>query len=129
MNKPFHLIYIIAMLLAGPALAKVPSPQIIELDYAIAIVNVAVSIGVEAGKCSLARIALGSVGPTVIRAKGAEDSLLGRPLTPDLIDAAARQAVEECDPIDDVRASAEYRSHAVRVLTRRLITRAWEGIS
>jgi len=96
---------------------------------AIAIVNVAVSIGVEAGKCTLARIALGSVCPTVIRAKGAEDSLLGRLLTPALIDAAARQAVEECDPIDDVRASAEYRSHVVRVLTRRLTTQAWEGIS
>lgn len=39
MNKPLHLIYIIAFLLTGPALAKVSSHQIVELDYVIAVIN------------------------------------------------------------------------------------------
>ena len=39
MNKLLFLIYITALLLAGPAAANVPSSQIVELDYAVAIVN------------------------------------------------------------------------------------------
>ena len=63
------------------------------------------------------------------RAKAAEAMLTGEILTPDLIDAAARQARDESEPIDDVRASADYRRHGVHVLTRRLLTQAWERLS
>jgi carbon-monoxide dehydrogenase medium subunit len=96
---------------------------------AISIVGVAVHMTVREGKCSLARIALGSVAPTVMRAKQAEDILEGRTLTVSLLEAAARQASQECVPIDDMRASAEYRRHAVRMLSRRLLTRAWDRLS
>ena len=95
---------------------------------AITVVGVAVSVAVEAGACSHARIALGAVGPTVLRARKAEEMLAGEALGEELIDAAARQAVEECSPIDDLRASAEYRRHCVHVLTRRLLTQAWEQL-
>ncbi len=88
---------------------------------AITVVGVAVALTIEADRCRRARIALGAVAPTVIRARAAEQMLEGEVLTPALIDAAARQAVEAARPIDDVRASAEYRRHAVHVLTRRLL--------
>jgi carbon-monoxide dehydrogenase medium subunit len=92
---------------------------------AITVVGVAVTLAAEAGKCTKARIALGAVAPVVMRAREAEVLLEGEALTPDLIEAAAGQAVAESSPIDDVRASADYRRHSVHVLTRRLLTQAW----
>lgn len=96
---------------------------------AITVTGVAVTLCVANGVCDKARIALGAVAPTVVRAKKAEALLTGTRLTPTVIDAAARQAVEECSPIDDIRASAEYRRHAVEVLTRRLVSQAWERLT
>ncbi len=96
---------------------------------AITIVGVAVAMGVEAGKCRGVRIALGSVAPIVKRALAAEELLEGEAPTPESIEAASRTAMEEVSPIGDVRASAGYRSHCVHVLTRRLLTRAWERLA
>ena len=96
---------------------------------AITVVGIAVALAVEDGKCSSARVALGAVAPFVKRATAAEAMLAGQTLTPELIDAAARRAVEDSDPIDDVRATADYRRHGVHVLTRRLLTQAWETLS
>ncbi len=96
---------------------------------AITVVGVAVALAAEAGTCAKARIALGAVAPIVKRASAAEAMLSGQALTPELIDAAARRAVGDVDPIDDVRASAEYRRHCVHVLTRRLVTQAWQALS
>jgi CO/xanthine dehydrogenase FAD-binding subunit len=95
---------------------------------AITITGVAVTLCAADGVCSRARIALGAVAPTVFRAKAAEAMLEGTALTPELIAAAAAQAAAESAPIDDVRASADYRRHTTETLTRRLITQAWERI-
>jgi carbon-monoxide dehydrogenase medium subunit len=96
---------------------------------AITVTGVAVTLSVENGACAKARIVLGAVSPVVLRAKSAEALLEGETLTPALIDAAAARAVDECAPIDDVRASAEYRRHTVETLTRRLVTQAWQALS
>jgi CO/xanthine dehydrogenase FAD-binding subunit len=96
---------------------------------AITVVGVAVAMAVEAGKCRGVRIALGSVAPIVKRAIAAEKMLEGVALSPESIEAASRTAVEEVSPLDDVRASAGYRSHCVHVLTRRLLTQAWERLA
>jgi CO/xanthine dehydrogenase FAD-binding subunit len=50
-------------------------------------------------------------------------------LTPALIEEAAGRATQEVDPIDDIRASAGYRRHTVHVLTRRLVSQAWDRLS
>jgi carbon-monoxide dehydrogenase medium subunit len=96
---------------------------------AITITGVAVTIAAEGGKCSMARIALGAVGPVVLRAKQAEAMLEGAALTPELIAEAASRAAGECSPIDDVRASADYRRHTVEALTRRLVSQAWDRLA
>jgi carbon-monoxide dehydrogenase medium subunit len=96
---------------------------------AIAMVGIAVALSAEGGVCSRARIALGAVAPIVKRATVAEDLLHGQALTPALIEEAAQRAVEEVDPIDDIRASAGYRRHCVHALTRRLVTQAWDRLS
>jgi carbon-monoxide dehydrogenase medium subunit len=96
---------------------------------AITMVGVAVALTVENGVCSRARIALGAVAPVVKRATAAEALLTGHTLTPATIEEAAQRAVEEVDPIDDIRASAGYRRHTVHALTRRLVTQAWDQLN
>jgi CO/xanthine dehydrogenase FAD-binding subunit len=96
---------------------------------AITVVGVAVAMRVEDGKCHAVRIALGSVAPIVKRAFAAEQMLEGEVLTPERIEAASQAAMEEVSPIDDIRASAGYRSHCAQVLTRRLLTQAWEQLT
>lgn len=98
------------------------------LGDAITVTGVAVTLSVKDGMCAQARIALGAVSPVVLRAKRAEALLTGEALTPALIDAAAAEAAGECSPIDDVRASADYRRHTVETLSRRLISRAWKAL-
>lgn len=114
----------------------VPSPNTANLFYklarrkgdAITVVGVAVTVTREGDRCTHVRIALGAVGPTVFRAKDAEAILSGGILSKKLIDDAARKAMEQSNPIDDLRASADYRRHSVHVLTRRLITQAWQSL-
>lgn len=56
-----------------------------------------------------ARIALASVGPTVIRAEMAARALIGKPATSDAFARAGREAAAEARPISDARGSAEYQ--------------------
>lgn len=95
---------------------------------AIAVTAVSVLISAAEGRCEEARIALGAVAPTVVRVPRAEAVLRGRVPTQAAIDEAAREAMEASAPIDDIRASADYRRHLVGVLTRRLVTQAWQAI-
>lgn len=95
----------------------------------LAIVGVAASIIVEEGKCKDAKIALGAVAATPIRAPMAEEMLIGNVLTDELIERASVAATESCNPISDVRASAEYRKDMVRVFTKRAIKKAIENIN
>jgi carbon-monoxide dehydrogenase medium subunit len=93
-----------------------------ELD--IAVVGVASQLTLSKGVCAKARIALAAVAPTPVRAEAAERLLEGHPVTPDLIERAARVAVEAARPISDQRGSADFRRHLVQVLTRRTLTTA-----
>ena len=96
---------------------------------AITVTGVALTLCAAGGMCTRARIALGAVAPVVLRARKAETVLEGRALTPALIDEAAAAATAASSPIDDVRASAEYRLHTVEALTRRLVAQAWDRLN
>ncbi|MFN8378557.1 MAG: FAD binding domain-containing protein [Anaerolineae bacterium] len=95
---------------------------------AISVVNAAVILRFEGGVVAEARIALGSVAPTIIRTPTAEQSLMGKSLSPESIREAARLAAATPSPIDDVRATAEYRSEMVRVLVSRALKALAEGL-
>jgi CO/xanthine dehydrogenase FAD-binding subunit len=95
-----------------------------ELD--IAVVGVAAQLTIRDGQCVKARVALGAVAPTPVRATAAEARLEGEVVTAALIDEAADLAVHASRPISDQRGSAEFRRHLVRVLTRRTLTTAME---
>ncbi|CAB4899120.1 unannotated protein [freshwater metagenome] len=78
------------------------------------------------------RIALGAVGPTIIRCRDAEswltqqfDLSTSTKIELDLAKEFGRRVALESKPIDDHRSTAEYRRHAVSVLAQRLITRAY----
>lgn len=92
----------------------------------LATVGVAVSLTLDGEVCRGIRIVLGAVAPTPIRAKQAEALLQGQALDEGLIEAAARAAMEESQPISNIRGSAAYRREMVRVLTARAIQQARE---
>ena len=89
---------------------------------AISVVDAAVVIKRRSdGVIADAKIALGSVAATIIRAPGAEDYLRDKTLTASVISQAARIAGASTEPIDDVRGSAEYRSEMVKALVARAL--------
>jgi CO/xanthine dehydrogenase FAD-binding subunit len=90
----------------------------------LAIVGVAAVVIAEDGICNDIRIALGAVAPTPIRARRAENIIRGQELSDEVIGRAARIAAEECRPISDHRASAEYRCNMVEILTKQAIKQA-----
>ena len=92
----------------------------------LAIVGVAAWVKMDGNKVADCRIAMGGVGITPLRAPKAEAMLIGSELTDELLEQAAVQASEECSPISDVRASAEYRKDMVRVYTKRAVKKAIE---
>lgn len=92
----------------------------------LAKVSVAVRLVRDGDKIISARIALGSVGPTVIRAKKASSMLSDRPFSKDLIMNAARMAADEITPIDDVRSTSEYRKKAAIALVHDALSIAWK---
>lgn len=65
------------------------------------------------------KLAFGAVAPTPVRLPKTEELLRGKEITEALIDEAAKLARTEVSPIDDVRASKEYRLDVVEVIVRR----------
>lgn len=92
----------------------------------ISLVNVAAFISLDGpdGPINKARIVLGSVGPTPIRALSAEEVLSGQLPADTLFERAGEAAAHDAQPIDDFRGSAEYRRDMVAVLTRRALNAA-----
>lgn len=89
---------------------------------ALGICNVAAWIALDQDICTEARICLGAVGQTPIRAVEAESVLKGNPFTPETVKAAAQKASEEAQPRSSpLRGSAEYRKTTVGALTRRAL--------
>jgi aerobic carbon-monoxide dehydrogenase medium subunit len=85
----------------------------------IAIVGAALSVRRDGGRVGEARVALGAVAPTPLRAREAEAVLVTEGLTAAAIERAAERAMAAARPISDVRATAEYRWEMVGTLVRR----------
>jgi CO/xanthine dehydrogenase FAD-binding subunit len=87
----------------------------------ISTVSVAFGARVAGGRLSDVRVAMGSVAPTPLRARHVEAALEDKPLDAPTIAAAVAATVEDAKPIDDVRASAWYRGHLVRVFVEEVL--------
>jgi len=90
---------------------------------AIASINVAALLWLDGAEITKARIALGAVAPTPLRAYEAEDYLTGKPASDEHLDKAAELAQAATKPISDQRASADYRRHMSYSLTKRALQR------
>lgn len=88
----------------------------------IAIVNAAAGLSFEESVCKKARIALGAVAPTPVFAGKAQEILEGGKIDEQKIRKAALAASEEARPIDDIRATSEYRKKMVAVAVQRVLT-------
>jgi carbon-monoxide dehydrogenase medium subunit len=73
-----------------------------------------------------ARIVLGCVGATPVRAHKAEALLAGKKLTPQLAEEAGTTASQECSPTSDLRGSEQYQRAIVRTLVKRAVGKAYE---
>ena len=117
-----------------PALPKAPRgraawsfQKVGRLQSDIAVVNAAAGIVLDQhGSCAWARIALGAVAPTPLRARRAEALLVGHAFDRAAIEAAATRAAQEAKPVSDVRASADYRREMSRVLVARALSECLE---
>ncbi len=94
---------------------------------AISLVNMAVILDFDDSVVKSASITLGAVAPTIIHAEEGEIYLVGKELTDDVIEEAAKLAMGSATPIDDVRGSAAYREEITRVLVKRGLTQIREG--
>ncbi len=94
---------------------------------AISVVNVALVVDLEAGSVKSAAITLGAVAPTIIHAQNAEAYLVGKTLDETVMAEAARLAMQDSKPIDDLRGSANYRREMVRVCTLRGLKQISKG--
>ena len=90
----------------------------------IAMAGASASVVIDDGATEECKIALASLGPIPFRATVAEATLLGEEPTEDALAAAAEAAAGEANPIDDIRASASYRTTLARVLTLRVLRAA-----
>lgn len=87
----------------------------------IAKISIAVALHKDEKICKDVRIALGSVAPTPIRAKNAEEFLIGKELNDHTIEKAAEVISEEVQPMTDVRSTAEYRKQMCKILLKRAL--------
>jgi carbon-monoxide dehydrogenase medium subunit len=94
----------------------------------ISAVGVAAVVTLESrdGVCREVRIALGAVASTVLRARSAEALLRGQHPDAARIQQAARAAIEDARPIDDIRGTARHRRAIVEALTKRTLRSAVE---
>jgi carbon-monoxide dehydrogenase medium subunit len=89
-----------------------------------AMVGVCAVVKAGDGQCEDVRVGLTNMGSVPLRASAVEEALRGQSLSAESIAAAAEQAAEGTDPPADLNASAEYKRHLARVLTRRALEQA-----
>ncbi len=90
-----------------------------------AIVSIAVVVAFKEANCIFIRIAVGGCGPAPLRRREAEELLEASRLEPELVAQAGALLVEMSDPVDDVRATADYR----RIVLPRLLTKVLTQIN
>jgi xanthine dehydrogenase iron-sulfur cluster and FAD-binding subunit A len=124
---PDEMVTDIAFPALGPGQRGTFAKLALRRTHAVSVVNAAAVLTFDNDTVTRARITLGSVAPTIIQAPEAEEALAGGALSEERISEAAELAAQAAAPIDDIRASANYRRETVRVLVRRALTMLRDG--
>jgi len=93
-------------------------------SQAISIINIAVLFDYELDYISNAKIVVGCAGPKAILCKEAPSILRGEVPSEKLFKKAGKSVINEIFPIDDIRASAEFRNHLATTLVTKALTMA-----
>lgn len=88
------------------------------------IVSVAAAVRLDGDSIAEARVGLGNMGPTPVRATAVEAALVGQLATADAVRDAAARAADGTSPVTDINGDADYRRHLATVLTRRAVLAA-----
>ncbi len=94
------------------------------VDFAVVNASAMITLDKKSKQISSARIALGAVAATPIRAKAAEESLIGKAASEDMIVKASRLAVGDLEPSPSVHASGEYKKKVIPIMVRDAISTA-----
>lgn len=98
--------------------------KFVRVAHQWAIAGVAATVRTEGGTIAEARIALTNMGPTPIRARAAEQALVGVAVEPDAVAGALTSIADGTAPPTDLNGDPEYRRHLVSVLGRRAVLAA-----
>ncbi len=98
------------------------------MEISIVCVAAALTLDVDRATCKAARLAIGAAAPTAFRAVQAEEFLIGKAITDQALHDAGQLAAEMAAPIDDVRASADYRRLLVARMSARALAQCFERI-
>ena len=96
------------------------------VSLSLPMASVAAVVVMDGKVCRQATVALGAVAPTPIVATAAGEAVVGKEFSEDVLREAGKRAAEAAAPIDDLRATKEYRLELVKVLTRRVLRAAAE---
>ena len=99
---------------------------IIQNDMAIVSVAASITLSDDGPVCKDVRVVLGGAAPTPRRATKAEEILAGKKMTDALLEEVSQRVSEQAEPVSDIHASEEYRRQLVKILTKRMVKKAWE---
>jgi carbon-monoxide dehydrogenase medium subunit len=125
--QPGEIVRALSVRKLGPARRGIFLKLGLRRAQAIAVINVAIVVTFDGARVADARIALGCVGPTVVRAPEAEAALAGGTLDRAARTRAAELAAAAIAPIDDIRATARYRRTTIAALVERALDRLADG--
>jgi aerobic carbon-monoxide dehydrogenase medium subunit len=98
--------------------------KFVRIAHQWAIVGVAATVRTEDGSIAEARIALTNMGATPIRARAAEQALVGVAVEPDAVASALTSIADGTAPPTDLNGDPEYRRHLATILGRRAVLAA-----
>jgi aerobic carbon-monoxide dehydrogenase medium subunit len=98
--------------------------KFVRIAHQWAIVGVAATVRAEGGSIAEARIALTNMGPTPIRARAAEQALVGVPVEPNAVASVLTSIADGTAPPTDLNGDPDYRRHLATILGRRAVLAA-----